>query len=254
MKKKKLCAILASICVVIALFSGWKIYTITAEYQVGEEIYDDLEEYVALDQEDAEGFTESTETGEKSGMPHIAFEELQQINSDIVAWIYCEGTPINYPVVQTTNNTYYLKHLFNRRYNSSGCIFMDCRNSSDFSNLHTIIYGHHMKNSSMFSSITKYKKQKYYEAHPQLLLMTPDQNYQIDLLAGYVANVDDDAWRLTFDSENDFSSWVEQAIDQSTFESKTLYEPGERIVTLSTCSYEFDDARYVLLGMLTPCQ
>lgn len=148
----------------------------------------------------------------------------------------------------------YLKHMFDGSYNSAGCIFLDCRNSSDFTDENNIIYGHHMKNNSMFSSITKYKQQAYYDEHPELLLMTPEQNFKIELFSGYVANVEDEAWQLIFDSEEDRAVWIERTIEKSTFNSPVIPAATDKIITLSTCSYEFDNARYVLTGVLTPIE
>ena len=152
--------------------------------------------------------------------------------------------------MQGTDNSYYLKHLYTGEYNGAGSIFLDSRNSSDFSDRHIVVYGHHMQNGSMFSSLTGYKKQDYYEAHPILYLITPEKNYEIEVFAGYVASVKDDAWQITFDSEERFQAWIGRAIEKSTFSSAIMPAATDRIITLSTCSYEFDNARYVLLGIL----
>lgn len=106
----------------------------------------------------------------------------------------------------------------------------------------------------MFSSITKYKHQAYYDEHPELLLMTPEQNFKIELFSGYVANVEDEAWQLIFDSEEDRAVWIERTIEKSTFNSPVIPAATDKIITLSTCSYEFDNARYVLTGVLTPIE
>ena len=100
---------------------------------------------------------------------HVA--GLKEINEDCVAWIYIEDTAINYPVVQGSDNSFYLKHLIDGKWNSAGCIFLDFRVDSNISDRHSIIYGHHMKDGTMFSGLTKYKKQDYYEAHPEGLLI-----------------------------------------------------------------------------------
>ena len=92
-------------------------------------------------------------------------------NPDIVAWIYIEGTKINYPIVQGEDNSYYLKHLFSGEWNGSGCIFLDSRNDASFADRHSIIYGHHMKNGTMFTDLDKYKKQDFFDEHPVALLI-----------------------------------------------------------------------------------
>ena len=179
-----------------------------------------------------------------------AYEALHEVNSDIVGWIYLEGSEINYPIAQSGDNSYYLKHLFDKSSNSSGCIFLDCRNASDFTDKHSIVYGHHMKNGTMFSGLDSYKSQEYYDTHPQIMLLTPEQNYVIEIFAGYVASVEDDAWQVDFGSEDDFEEWIGQSIDRSCFAGSVAPAATDRIITLSTCSYEFNNARFVLLGVI----
>lgn len=132
--------------------------------------------------------------------------------------------------MQGTDNSYYLKHLYTEEYNGAGSIFLDSRNSSDLSDRHTVIYGHHLKNGAMFSSLTGYKKQDYYEAHPTLYLMTPEKNYEIKVFAGYVASVKDDAWQLNFDCEESFQAWIGRAIENPP--SAAISHPQAQTVSL----------------------
>lgn len=108
-----------------------------------------------------------------------------------------------------------------------------------------------MKNGTMFSELTQYKKQAYYEEHPEGLLITPECTYQIEFFAGYVASVEDDAWKIEFESDEEFESWIKEAKSRSWFTSPLSPAVTDRILTLSTRSYEFDNARYVLLGVVT---
>lgn len=165
------------------------------------------------------------------------FAALREINPDIVAWIYIEGTKINYPIVQGEDNSYYLKHLFSGEWNGSGCIFLDFRNDASFADRHSIIYGHHMKNGTMFTDLDKYKKQEFFDEHPVALLLTPDKNYKVDFFAGYVAAPQDDAWEIGF-TEAKFEVWLQNAADRSCFTSEIAPIASDRILTLSTCSYE----------------
>ncbi len=255
MKKKMiLCTIL------ILLFTGGivtgviQLYRQYREYSEGTDSYTDLDSYVELPEEREDTPPSSAEESESGGRewPSVDFASLQEINPDIVGWIYVEGTDISYPVVQRQDNQYYLNHLFSGETNSAGCIFLDCRNASGFSDWHSIIYGHHMKNGSMFSRLTEYKKQEYYDGHPTALLLTPDENFEIEIFAGYVASVQDKAWEVAFPSDRDFSEWLEEAKERSCFDSEITPAVTDRILTLSTCSYEFDNARFVLLGILKP--
>lgn len=114
-----------------------------------------------------------------------------------------------------------------------------------------IIYGHHMKNGTMFSGLAEYKKQEFYNAHPVIMLIMPNQNFRVEIFAGYVASVKDNAWEIAMESERKFEAWLTETKESSCFESEITSVVTERVITLSTCSYEFDNARFVLAGRIT---
>lgn len=180
---------------------------------------------------------------------NVDFDKLQEKNKDIVAWIYCEDTPINYPIVQSYDNESYLHYLTNGSYNENGTLFLDCKCKNNFSNLNSIIYGHNMNSNAMFGSLKKYKSQKYYDKHPEIWLFTPNGNYIIELFAGFVTSDDSAAYNQTY-SKDDFNSYINNSIEKSTFKSNVDTESIDKIITLSTCSYEYENARYVVLGNL----
>lgn len=179
----------------------------------------------------------------------VDFEILWETNKDVVGWIYCEDTPINFPVVQAEDNDYYLRRLIDATWNSAGTLFTDYRNTADFSDSNTIIYGHNMKNKGMFGTLSNYKEQSYYDEHPLMWLLTPDGNYKVELIAGYVTSSTSEIYSIGL-SEEEVLVLEEQAIEKSTFTSGIQMSQGDRFVTLSTCSYEYDNARYVLIGRL----
>lgn len=182
--------------------------------------------------------------------PEVDFELLSSINPDVVGWIYVEGTNINYPVVQAEDNKTYLRRMFDGKYNNAGCIFLDYRCEGDFSDQHSIIYGHHMGNGSMFADLVKYKKQSFYDEHPTALLVTPTHRYKIDLFSAYVSSNYQDSWQLYFE-EQEFEAWLEKRIERSTFTTNVLPDANDRILTFSTCTYEFTGAKYILHGIIT---
>jgi len=250
--RKTVYVILTLIFAFALIFSGYKLCREYSEQQESIDIYTDLEKFVSVPDE-APNTTNPSESGETTPAyvgPAIDFDELKKINDDCVAWIYIEDTDINYPIVQGSDNSYYLKHLIDGKWNSSGSIFMDSRVSADISDRHSIIYGHHMKNGTMFSGLTKYKEQEYFDEHPEGWLITPEGTYRIEFFAGYVANVKSVAWDLEFESDADFETWIKEAQKQSWFTSPFSPAVTDRILTLSTCSYEFDNARYVLHGIV----
>lgn len=284
MKRKLPLLLLCLLFLSITLYSGYHVLMEWKEYRAGEEAYASLSQYVRLEdspspseipsnptvptnatepKEPSEANTEAsepptetppdeTQESDLTVWPTVDFESLQAINPDVVAWIYLEGTVINYPIVQGEDNSQYLYRLVDGTYNSAGSIFMDYRNEPDFSGRNTILYGHHMKNKSMFGPLTNYKEQSFYDDHPTCLILTPDGNYKLEFFAGYVANLNGQSWKLEFESDEEYGAWLDQAIENSTFQSNITPTPQDRVITLSTCSYEYDDARYVLLGILRP--
>ncbi len=187
----------------------------------------------------------------KTAPVEVDFEVLLETNEDVVGWIYCEDTPINLPIVQAEDNDYYLRRLIDGTWNSSGTLFADYRNAADFSDSNTIIYGHNMKNKGMFGTLSNYKEQSYYDEHPIMWLLTPDGNYKVELIAGYVTSSTSEIYSIG-NTEEEMFALAEQSIEKSTFASDFQVSQGDRFVTLSTCSYEYDNARYVLIGRLIP--
>lgn len=193
-----------------------------------------------------------TQTPDDTRWPVVDFAALQQINPDVAAWIYIEGTNINYPVFQGTDNRYYLKHLIDGTYHSAGSLFIDYRNAREFSDRHTVIFGHNMRNgTTMFAQLMHYKKQEFYDAHPTCLIVTPEKNYKVTFFAGYITDLNDDAWKLQFGSGEEYALWLEDAISRSVFTGSVKPTARDRTVTLSACTYEYTDARFVLIGVLT---
>lgn len=102
----------------------------------------------------------------------------------------------------------------------------------------------------MFQNLMSYKDQAFYDDHPTAQLITPNGSNMIEFFAGYVADVDSDAWELDFTSDEDFGEWLASAMERSVFKSKVIPTAADRVVTLSTCSYEFYNARFVLLAII----
>ena len=236
------------------LLSGWKVWELIQTYQEGTNTYTQLEQYATFEEtqptQEPEAESETQEAA--STPPPLAdFDALSAINDEIVGWIYIPDTTIHYPVVQGADNNYYLTHLFDGTKNSSGSIFLDYRCAADFSSSHSILYGHHMKNGSMFAGLTAYKEQDFYDNHPTGWLSTPAGDYEIRFFSGYVASNKDIAWNLNLNQQN-LPRWLTEVGEKSCFQSSQIPSPTDSILTLSTCTYEFNDAKFVLHGFLVP--
>lgn len=190
------------------------------------------------------------EEGKEPEVPAaIDFDKLHEISEDAVAWIYSPGTEINYVIAQAQDNDYYLHRLLDGTAARGGTIFADCRNNADFSDWNTVIYGHHMKNGTMFASLLDYRSPGYYEEHPVMYLYTPGHRYRLELIAGYTADLDDPVYMLPA-SRQDRDGIVNHAGRRSSFISGVSIGDEDKLVTLSTCSYDYEDARYVVIGRL----
>ena len=258
MEKRKLLIVLLLLCVSIMLISGYRVFKQMREYELGDRSYENMKMYA---NHDAEPETETTpqdgadppvskETEKIELVPAVDFTALQAVYPSVVAWVNIEGTGIDYPVVQAGDNDYFLKRLPDGTWNSSGSIFMDYRNSADLLDWHTIIYGHNMRNNAMFAELMSYKDQAFYDEHPVIMLHTPAGSYLVEIFAGYVCTEASDAWKMDFTGTEDFIQWCESVIGRSCFESGVAPERHDSVVTLSTCSYEFDEARFVVHGIL----
>lgn len=258
--KKKIRLILIILLACIMLFSGYQIYTELKMQKESEDLHAEMEDFVQMpapqpttgNEETQPDETEPEETDPPVIGPVIDFVGLKEINEECVAWIYIEDTKINYPVMQGKDNDYYLNHLINKKWNGGGSIFMDYRVNADISDRHTILYGHRLKNGNMFHGITKYKKQSFYDTHPTGYLVTPEQTYLIEFFSAYVVSAEEDSWRVTFATDEEYGAWLDKIKGRSCFESPIIPKATDRIITMSTCTYEIDDARFVLHGILRP--
>ena len=179
----------------------------------------------------------------------VDFEALLKENADVVGWLYSEKTPISYPVMQAADNEYYLDRLLNGKKNITGSLFMDCRNNLLNLDWNTVIYGHNMKSGSMFGTLSSYRKQDYYDRHPVMYFLTPTVNYKIELISGFVAPADAELYNTYLFTE-DMPRVLTDIRNASDFVSRFELAEGDRLFTLSTCSYEFDSARYVVIGRM----
>ena len=148
--------------------------------------------------------------------------------------------------MQGKDNEYYLSRLSNENYNIAGSIFMDFRNDPYLQDNNTIIYGHNMKNDTMFGSIQEYKNQEYYNNHKIIYYFTPNKSYILELFAAQTIQVESDIYDLTIINDTK----IQELIKNSDFKSDVLVNEKDKLLTLSTCSEENDKARYIVIGVL----
>ena len=241
--KKAVYYILLAVFIGIFLFAAYQIGSYMLEKHKSDEVLKDAGKYVYIpdlsSDEEPEGEPEQV---------YVDFAALEGVNSDIVAWLYGADTGLNYPIVQTAEEggEYYLYRDIDGSSNKNGTVFLDWQCSSNFTSQNNLVYGHNMKTGRMFAPIVKYRDQSFYDAHPYMYLYTPNQLYKVNLFAGMVTPHDSTVYSYSLSSD-----YIKECIANSTFKSN-VGTPTGNILTLSTCAYDFDNARYVVMGELVP--
>ena len=184
-------------------------------------------------------------------LAEIDADALTRVNAHYSLWLYMPDSQIDYPVVHGPDNGYWLYRLFSGDYNRAGTLFVDYRNLRDFGDPNTLIYGHNMRNNSMFGDLTEYQQQAYFDTHPWHVVITPEAVYIAEAFAGYATSRDDHCYDIAISGEEDFLAFVAKALEKTDFLSPVLPVPGDKLLTLSTCAYMFDNARYIVLDRLT---
>lgn len=250
MKRKLILSFLAVLFAAVFIVSAVNVYTVLKEYQQADAVYQQVQNEFVVTPTTVTTAAPKEEAPlvETSGIA-VDFAKLSATNKDVIGWIYCADTPINYPVVQAGDNATYLHAGLDGKYLRSGTIFADYRNGVIGADDQFVLYGHSMKNKTMFGSLMGYKKQAYYDAHPVLYYLTPDAEYRIELFAGCVMKVVDIIYQPN-PGEEEYATYIAEMRKRSTFRSEVSVSAEDSIVVLSTCSYEFDNARYVALGKL----
>ena len=233
-----------TVCLIgIILVSGYKIGKTMWEYQVAKSAYTNISEKTA--KVDPKQFT---------GV--VDWNALKNVNPDVQGWLYQKGTVINYPVVQGTDNDTYLHTRFDKQWSGGGTLFVDCRMEKDFKGFNSIIYGHHMKDGSMFRSIRGYTKEDgYYDKHKTLELATPHGNYHLVVFSAFITKAtDEDTYKMTYD-EAEKQAYIDRAWERSELpitRNSVDVTKNDRLVTLSTCAYDYEEARYIVMCKMVP--
>lgn len=183
------------------------------------------------------------------------YQELKQQNEEMIGWITIPDTNIDYPVMQTTDNQYYLKHDFNKEEDDNGCIFVDSRNKLDGSDSNLIIYGHNMRSGTMFGNLKEYQDEEFLRQHPQIEFNTLYEKRKYDIIAVCLAKVeyqDEEVFRyynyLGAKSQEEFDIFLENVNNMNIYGNEIDITYEDELIMLSTCSYYVEDGRMFLLA------
>lgn len=181
----------------------------------------------------------------------IDFEGLKRENKDVIAWIYIPGTNISYPVVQGTDNQYYMHYNVKKQQSSSGAIMLDYRNSKSFTDYNSLVYGHLMRSDTMFGQLSRMEKdENFLKEHLMGYLLTPEQNYRLDFIAVGVVPAAQNPYYQIFAKQEDLTNYLTNVKDAMFYYNCEHPEDVTRIVTLSTCNKDFSGARLIVICTL----
>ena len=241
---KKIKITLIFLLLIVLGYGLYNIYNIQKEIVESENLNNELVEIIELP-------SNNSEVKEESG---VNFSELEKINSDVVGWIVMEGTQVNYPIVQSKDNSFYLNHSFDKKWNSLGSIFMDYRSKNNFSDYNTFIYGHHTKNGSMFGELYKYMDESFYKEYPFYYLYTPTGNYKVEIISAYLDSAESDSYVQSFSTNEEYKNYIKLIKDKSNYKTDTELDiETDKIITLYSCSHESNrrkSDRYYIHGVI----
>lgn len=177
-------------------------------------------------------------------------EEIKKINPDVVAWINIKDTNIDYPILQGKDNDFYLKHNIYKEKSRAASIFMDYRNNAAFEDQNTILYGHNMKDGSMFRDLLYYEQPWFFKKHKIINIETAKGTLKYEVFSVYVTDVNFNYLITNFDNEKEYEDFLNIIKEKSKVKSDVAVSAKDKIITLSTCSYQFKNARTVVHAKL----
>lgn len=186
----------------------------------------------------------------------LNFDRLMQINPDIYAWIYIPDTNVDYPVAQSSNNddSFYLSHNIYKDYQFSGTIYSEVKNSKEFDDPVTVLYGHNMLNGSMFATLHYFTDPEFFEEHTTCFVLTKDKIYTYLIYSAYIYDDRHILNSFNFTDEDVFRSYLESTLNPRTYNGNVRdgvkLDEKSRILTLSTCTNGVSDTRYLVQGVL----
>ena len=225
--KRMINNILLIICIFIFCISTWKLYGYYRSYKKAKDTYSKIaKENVKISKNERK----------------IDFKKLKSQNQDIAGWIYIRGTTIDYPIVQGKDNEEYLHQDFNKKKSSSGTIFLDNNCKKDFTSDNNIIYGHHMKNGTMFAQLLKFREKSFLKKHNEIMIFTPDRTIHLKVISANAQKAQNKI-PVTFANDKQKKAYIKKIESMSEQTIKTSRINDSHIYTFVTCSYEGEDNR-----------
>lgn len=199
---------------------------------------------------------EPTQVTEEKTEKMLKLEELQKENNEIIGWLEIEGTNINYPVLQGTDNEFYMKNNYKKEKSKNGSIFLDKSYNWDIPSSNLLLYGHNNKNGTMFQDLLKYKSENFYNEHTKIKFTTNKEDSTYEIMSVFYSRVyyksDKNVFRYYYfvnaNNEQEYNDFVNNAKKLSIYDTGVNANYGDQLLTLSTCEYSQEDGRFVVVA------
>ena len=186
----------------------------------------------------------------------LQVEELKKENGDIIGWLEIPNTNISFPVVQGTDNQYYMTHTYKKEDSKDGSIFLDKDYNWDLPSSNLLMYGHNNKNGNMFQGLLEYQEESYYKEHPTIKFTTTKEDCEYEIISAFKSRVyyksEKNVFRyyyfITAESEEEYNNYVEESKKASLYDTGKTANYGDQLLTLSTCEYSQEDGRFAIVA------
>ena len=242
----------ALVCLFVLLLCCLRFYTVYAHYQNGSREYAQISQTVSASpsspssSELPEDLAQSSEVASEPERFTFDYQKLADQNSDAVGWLRLPETKLSYPILQGKDNAYYLDHTFYKNQNEVGAIFMDSRIKEGFAADQAILYGHNMRDGSMFAELCKYRSQEYFEEHRYLELYGKNGRAICEVFSAHETAPDGETYTRSFPDKSAYESYLKKMKELSLYDTGVKVTASNRILTLSTCVSDDRDMRFVV--------
>lgn len=181
----------------------------------------------------------------------VDFDALRSVSENVVLWVDIPGTGVSYPVAQAEDNDYYLRKTLKGEYNFAGTVFMDYRNNPSVTDDNTILYGHNMRDGSMFGLLKKYGKEEFFLAYPEIDLYLPDRILRCSVISSHQEEAQEENFPMQFGSEEEKMAYIDRIKSKAWYDTGIFAGAEDRLITLVTCTGNGYSHRFVVQAAVT---
>lgn len=234
--------------VLIIIFGIFNIVNSAGKYDKGDSEYEKVRE-MAVSVNTVEDDSKTAEENEIMPPITVDLAALKNQNPDTVGWIYYPAANINYPVMQGADNDYYLTHTYQGENDIFGSIFMDMNASCDFTDDHTLVYGHNTKNGSMFGALKNIRENNMAGENPYIWLILENGSFRYQIFSWHDAKTTDDSFKTYFDTTQEKQAFIDHITELAEEKLDVKVGADDKILTLSTCTSD-SSVRFIVHGVL----